>query len=85
MDLNAEVFLDKNSVCVCSSIVATSCTKVLAQVECCELFLHITWFILVMIYVLLDISFFTSTKSPYMQCYIGMLKKMALKVILFFE
>ena len=32
MDLNAEVFLDKNSVCVCSSIVATSCTKVLAQV-----------------------------------------------------
>ena len=80
--------------CVCSSLTIVlsdevlaqvECGEVLAQVECCELFLHITWFILVMIYVLLDISFFTSTKSPYMQCYIGMLKKMALKVILFFE
>ena len=34
-----------------------------------------------MIYVLLDVSFFTYMKLRYMQCYIGMPKKMALKVI----
>ena len=70
--VKCSIFLREKLKCVVFGIVVTLCGKVLGQVECCELFLDITW------YSCYDICTFkyiviTSMKPQDMHCYIGML------------